>query len=45
MPAQDLANDAAIGSLEVVHLFYDAMPTGVTVSHRGADLRQLPEVG
>jgi sugar lactone lactonase YvrE len=45
MPAQDLANDAAIGSLEVVHLFYDAMPTGVTVSHKGRIFVNYPKWG
>ena len=28
-------SDEARGELEVVHLFHDAMPTGVSVSHTG----------
>jgi hypothetical protein len=30
-----VATDTAVGQLEVVHLFEDAMPTGVTVSRTG----------
>ena len=45
MPAQELATDAAIGSLEVVHLFYDAMPTGVTVSRGGRIFVNYPKWG
>src|SRR3712207_6699018 len=37
--------DAAIGELEVVHLFYDAMPTGVTVSRGGRIFVNYPRWG
>jgi sugar lactone lactonase YvrE len=37
--------DAAIGTLEVVHHFYDAMPTGVTVSHGGRIFINYPRWG
>jgi sugar lactone lactonase YvrE len=45
MPDQELANDTAIGSLEFVHLFYDAMPTGVAVSHGGRIFVNYPKWG
>ena len=45
MRAQELASDAAIGTLEVVHLFYDAMPTGVAVSRGGRIFVNYPRWG
>jgi sugar lactone lactonase YvrE len=41
----DLATDAAVGRLEVVHLFEDAMPTGVTVSRTGRVFVCYPKWG
>lgn len=32
---QELMTDEPFGELEPVAYFYDAMPTGVTVSHEG----------
>ena len=43
--SQGQATDAVIGALEVVHLFYDAMPTGVTVSRRGRIFVNYPRWG
>jgi sugar lactone lactonase YvrE len=37
--------DAAIGALDLVHLFYDAMPTGVTVSRGGRIFVNYPRWG
>src|SRR3954471_22601396 len=37
--------DATIGELEVVHLFYGAMPTGVTVSRSGRIFVNYPRWG
>ena len=39
------ATDAATGALEVVHLFYGAMPTGVTVSRAGRIFVNYPRWG
>jgi len=43
--AAEPPRDAAIGELEVVHLFYDAMPTGVTVSRGGRTFVNYPRWG
>lgn len=40
-----LATDHASGKLEVVHTFYGAMPTGVTVSHTGRIFVNFPRWG
>ncbi|MGY2077749.1 L-dopachrome tautomerase-related protein [Blastococcus sp. SYSU DS0828] len=40
-----LAVDEPVGELEVVHLFHDAMPTGVTVSHGGRIFVCYPKWG
>jgi sugar lactone lactonase YvrE len=40
-----IATDEALGELEVVHLFHDAMPTGVTVSHTGRVFVCYPKWG
>src|SRR3954447_19129649 len=40
-----LATDETLGSLEVVHLFSDAMPTGVSVSHSGRVFVCYPKWG
>jgi sugar lactone lactonase YvrE len=39
------ATDAALGELEVVHLFEGAMPTGVSVSHSGRVFVCFPKWG
>jgi sugar lactone lactonase YvrE len=41
----NLAVDETLGSLEVVHLFSDAMPTGVSVSHTGRVFVCYPKWG
>jgi len=43
--APEPAVDEAVGSLEVVHLFSDAMPTGVSVSHTGRVFVCYPKWG
>ena len=40
-----VATDAAVGRLEVVHLFEDAMPTGVSVSRTGRVFLCYPKWG
>jgi sugar lactone lactonase YvrE len=45
MPAQEPPRDASFGSLEIVHLFYEAMPTGVTVSRSGRVFVNYPRWG
>src|SRR3954469_5573075 len=40
-----LATDERLGSLEVVHLFSEAMPTGVSVSHGGRVFVCYPKWG
>jgi sugar lactone lactonase YvrE len=42
---EQIATDAVIGELEVVHLFHDAMPTGVTVSRGGRIFVNYPRWG
>lgn len=42
---RQLTTDAAVGALEVVHEFYDAMPTGVTVSRTGRIFVCYPKWG
>ncbi|TQS41952.1 SMP-30/gluconolactonase/LRE family protein [Cryptosporangium phraense] len=44
-PSSNLATDESIGPLEVVHLFDGAMPTGVSVSHRGRIFVCFPKWG
>jgi sugar lactone lactonase YvrE len=39
------AADETLGSLEVVHLFHEAMPTGVSVSHAGRVFVCYPKWG
>lgn len=41
----ELPVDEPFGELEAVAYFYDAMPTGVTVSHKGTHLCQLSKMG
>jgi sugar lactone lactonase YvrE len=41
----DLAQDASIGKAEVVHLFWDAMPTGVAVSRENRVFVCYPKWG
>ncbi len=43
--AQELANEAVIGTLNVVATFSDAMPTGVTVSGNGRMFVNFPRWG
>jgi sugar lactone lactonase YvrE len=43
--AQELAKERAIGALDVVATFSDAMPTGVTVSNRGRIFVNFPRWG
>jgi sugar lactone lactonase YvrE len=45
MATQQPVTDAAVGELEVVHLFQDAMPTGVSVSHGGRIFLCYPKWG
>ena len=41
----ELPTDAPVGELEPVAYFYDAMPTGVTVSHEGRIFVNYPKWG
>ncbi|WP_421546725.1 L-dopachrome tautomerase-related protein [Pseudomonas sp. QD4] len=43
--AEDAPADKAFGKLEQVHAFYDAMPTGVTVSETGRIFVNFPRWG
>lgn len=43
--SQDLPHEASIGQLEPVFAFYDAMPTGVTVSEQGRLFVNFPQWG
>jgi sugar lactone lactonase YvrE len=45
MDSREPAVDSAVGKLEVVHLFEDAMPTGVSVSHGGRVFLCYPKWG
>ena len=45
MAEQQLATDESVGELEVVHLFDDAMPTGVSVSRTGRVFLCYPKWG
>ena len=44
-PAKDLPSDEPMGALEPVAYFNGAMPTGVTVSHRGRIFVNFPKWG
>jgi sugar lactone lactonase YvrE len=44
-PEQELPAEVAVGKLEQVHHFKDAMPTGVTVSHQGRIFVNFPKWG
>ena len=41
----ETATDQPLGELEIVHLFYGAMPTGVSVSHTGRIFINFPRWG
>ncbi|WP_409440490.1 L-dopachrome tautomerase-related protein [Pseudomonas sp.] len=43
--SQDLPHETSIGQLEPVFAFYDAMPTGVTVSEQGRLFVNFPQWG
>jgi sugar lactone lactonase YvrE len=43
--ATDLPTDETVGTLELVHAFTGAMPTGVTVSHAGRIFVNFPKWG
>jgi sugar lactone lactonase YvrE len=45
IPVQDLPADEPLGALEPVTYFNDAMPTGVTVSHKGRIFVNFPRWG
>lgn len=45
LQTQQLPDDEAVGALEPVALFDGAMPTGVTVSHRGRIFVNFPQWG
>jgi len=44
-PTNEIPIDAPVGELEPVAYFYDAMPTGVTVSHEGRIFVNYPKWG
>src|SRR5688500_406949 len=45
MPAHELPSTSPIGYLEPIAFFNDAMPTGVTVSHKGRIFVNFPKWG
>jgi sugar lactone lactonase YvrE len=45
MPAYELPSTEPLGALEPIALFNDAMPTGVTVSHKGRIFVNFPKWG
>src|SRR5215210_3800182 len=45
IPALELPTDEPLGALEPIAFFYGAMPTGVTVSHRGRIFVNFPKWG
>ena len=45
IPAHELPSANSVGNLEPVAFFNDAMPTGVTVSHKGRIFVNFPQWG
>jgi len=45
VPERELPAEVAVGKLEQVHHFTDAMPTGITVSHQGRIFVNFPKWG